>query len=329
MNPSIISWGAVTPGGFGTKGIASHWPSATAMSGGGREFEVSLVDRKAPELVRWEKEPRLRRASPITYYMIEAVHQALEAAPKITRARTGIIATFFLGCLVYSVRFYRQITEEGRRFGSPVLFPETVFNSPLSHVVAALGLGGPVYSEIGDKSCWATGLRTAECWLRNGDADHVIVLGAEEFEPHELDALQAGGLLRGGLLPAEGAIALLLGKSGGAAELSRIADGFSFSSPKDAPRAAAECFDIFPADAPLLETATGWTMPLARKSAGSRKTIGRHSGKTEGFTVSAARDTIHAAKLIAEGSNKEIIVPVWGLTNQLAALQLTRPSDAY
>jgi hypothetical protein len=328
MSLSIVSWGGVTPGGFGTKGIVSPWPSATAISGGGRELPVALVDRHAPELVRWEKEPRLRRASPITYYMIEAVHQALETAPQISRARTGIIATFFLGCLVYSVRFYRQITEEGRRFGSPVLFPETVFNSPLSHVVATLGLGGPVYSQIGDKSCWVTGLRTAECWLRNGDADHVIVLGAEEFEPHALDALRAGGLLREKISTAEGAVALLLGQSRGRARISRIADGFSFNSPKDAQRAAAECLGAFSQDVPLLETATGWTKPVARKSAGSRRTIRQYSASTEGFTVSAARDTIQAAHLIGAGSEDEIIVPVWGLTNQLAALLVTRPDGA-
>ncbi len=324
MKPSIISWGAVTPGGFADAGIESSWPSSKATSGGGREFTVALVDRKAPELARWEKEPRLRRASPITYYMIEAVNQALEAAPDIDRSRTGIIATFFLGCLVYSVRFYRQITDEGRRFGSPVLFPETVFNSPLSHVVATLGLGGPVYSQIGDKSCWATGLRTAECWLRNGDADHVVVLGAEEFEPHELDALQAGGLQRGGLVPAEGAIALLLGQRGGVAEVTHIADGFCFNAGKDAQRAARECLGKLSENAPLLDTATGWTKTVAQQTIGMRHLIAQNSDDTEGFTISAARDTIRAAKLIAERQHKEIIVPVWGLTSNFAALQMAR-----
>ena len=328
MNASIISWGAVTPGGFGSSGIDSHWPHSTTTSGSGREFEAALVDRKAPELARWEKVPRLRRASPITYYMIEAVNQALEAAPGINRSRTGIIATFFLGCLVYSVRFYRQITEEGRRFGSPVLFPETVFNSPLSHVVATLGLGGPVYSQIGDKSCWATGLRTAECWLRNGDADHVIVLGAEEFEPHELDALHAGGLLRGGLLPAEGSIALLLGQSGGVAGVSRIANGFCFGSNKDMHRAASECLALFPTRSPLLETASGWTKAIARESFGTRKSIEQNLGDADGFTVSAAKDTIHAAKLIAAGKHDEIIVPIWGLTSQFAALELKQSGES-
>ena len=322
MSTSIISWGGVTPGGFGAPGITAVWPAIQATSGGGRVVDVALIDRASPELTRWEKEPRLRRASPITYYMIEAVQQALAAAPEIDRSRVGIIATFFLGCLVYSVRFYRQITDEGRRFGSPVLFPETVFNSPLSHVVATLGLGGPVYSQIGDKSCWATGLRTAECWLRNGEADHVIVLGAEEFEPHELDALHAGGLLRGGLVPAEGAIALLLGRAGGIAQLTRIVDGYGFDTKSEAPVAARQCLSEFSDDIPVMDTATGWTTAVAADALRNRTVIEDDMRSAEGFTISAARDTIRGAQLVQTRHHDQLVIPVWGLTGQWAALQL-------
>ena len=240
MKLSVLSAGGVTPAGLGSDAITAPWPAAATTSAAGRPVRAGLVDPRQPGLVRWEKEPRLRRASPITYFMIEAVDQALQAAPDTDRDRTGIIAAFFLGCLVYSVRFYRQITTEGRRFASPVLFPETVFNSPLSHVVATLGLGGPAYSQIGDKSCWATALRTARCWLARGECDRVIVVGAEEFEPHEVDALHAGGLLRGGLQPCEGAVALLLAPSDGTAPaLHGVQDGFSFTSRNNAAAAAA------------------------------------------------------------------------------------------
>jgi 3-oxoacyl-(acyl-carrier-protein) synthase len=119
--------------------------------------------------------------------LIEAAKQALENAPNINLSRTGVVASFFLGCIDYSIRFYRQLDKDGRRFASPVLFPETVFNSPISHVVSTLGIGGPVYSQIGDKSSWATALRTAQCWLKNNTADHVLVIAGEDFDPHVVD----------------------------------------------------------------------------------------------------------------------------------------------
>jgi len=317
---SVLSAGGVTPAGLGPDAITAPWPVQATVSAAGRTVRAGLVAPRQPGLVRWEKEPRLRRASPITYFMIEAVHQALEAAPDTDRNRTGIIAAFFLGCLVYSVRFYRQITAEGRRFASPVLFPETVFNSPLSHVVATLGLGGPAYSQIGDKSCWATALRTARCWLALGECDRVIVVGAEEFEPHEVDALHAGGLLRDGLQPCEGAVALLLAPSDGTSPaLHSVHDGFSFTSRKNAAAATARCLANFPAGLPQLATATGWT----RRLTAGQATVGDPCPDTEGFTVSAAADTLRAIRLAAARNPPDLVVPVHGLTRQTAAYRVT------
>jgi hypothetical protein len=319
---SVISSGGVTAAGFGRDAITAPWPATPTASSVGHPVDAGLVDQTAPELTRWQKTPRLRRASPITYFMVEAVDQALRTAPDTDRARTGVVAAFFLGCLVYSVRFYRQITEEGRRFASPVLFPETVFNSPLSHVVSTLGLGGPVYSQIGDKSCWSSALRTAQCWLANGDCDRVIVLGAEEFEPHEVDALRAGGLLRDGLQPCEGAVALLLEPANGSAPaIHSIHDGFGFRGKKDASRAAAQCLGNFPPELPLLDTATSWTRHTATQT--GRSLAGTSGAPADGFTVSAAADTLRTVSMIRDGEVRDIVDPVWGLTNQVSAYRVT------
>ncbi len=361
MNLSLLSAGGVTPAGLGTDAITAPWPVTATHSHGGVPVQAGLIEQKDPSLLRWQQEPRLRRASPITYFMIEAVEQALQGAPHLDRDRTGVVASFFLGCLVYSVRFYRQITEEGRRFASPVLFPETVFNSPLSHVVATLGLGGPVYSQIGDKTCWASSLRTAQCWLANGDCDHVIVLAAEEFDPHEVDALHSGGLLRGGLQPCEGAIALLLGPSASGPTIGAIADGYDFRTRQEVLEAAERCLAEFSPPTPLLDTATGWTRTAAAKIGRSiigpkatltegftlsaaadtplldtatgwtrtaaakigRSIIGPKATLTEGFTLSAAADTMRALDIVASGQSPEVIVPVWGLTRQVAAYRVT------
>ena len=322
MNLSIRTVGGVTPAGVGPEAVLQDWPLVATKSEAGHPVLAGFVDREDARLLEWQKHPRLRRASPITYFMIEAVDQALRAAPGIDRNRTGIIACFFLGCLVYSVRFYRQITDEGRRFSSPVLFPETVFNSPLSHVVATLGLGGPVYSQIGDKSCWAAALRTAQCWLANGSCDNVVIVGAEEFEPHEVDALRAGGLLRSGLHPCEGAVALLFSAADGTSpEAGHVSDGFGFTRKKDAVRAAVACLGQFPASLPVLDTAKGWTRSAAE--ALGRYYIGTPTGPAEGFTMSAAADAWRAARLVGDGQASDLIVPLWGLTRNFAAYRVT------
>jgi hypothetical protein len=317
MKLPVLSSGVVCPGGFGAEALRTTWrPKRLSNAAGTAEHDICLVDRDAPELRRWEREPRLRRASPISYYLIEAADQALRQAPGIDRRRTGVVGAFFLGCLVYTVRFYRQVTAEGRRSASPVIFPETVFNSPLSHVVSVLGLGGPVYSQVGDTSSWSSALRTAQTWLARGTVDHVLVLGAEEFEPHQLDAYRAGALFRHPLCVGEGAGAVLLGCDGASdgAVLRAIHEGFSFGSSEEATAAARQCLEQIPGECPVMDTASGWFAPIAREALGERKILA--GTVAEAATASCAWNTIRAAEIIAEGAEQEIGVPFWGLTQQ-------------
>lgn len=332
MTAKILSSGVVCPGGFGAKALEKKWePSIVATAAGSRDCEVCLVDRAAPELRRWEKEPRLRRASPISYYLVEAANQALEKIPEIDRQRTGVVCAFFLGCLVYTVRFYRQITTEGRRSASPVLFPETVFNSPLSHVVSVLGLGGPVYSQVGDTSCWSSALRTASTWLARGSADHVIVIGAEEFESHQLDAYQAGGLFRRRLRVGEGAGAILLGRedADGLVTLREVHDGFSFTGKEEAVAAARDCGAQIPSECPVMDTASGWMVPVAAQAVANRRIIADKPGKeaVEAATASCAWHTITAANILEKGLEQQLAIPFWGLSQQCGLALCERPPN--
>lgn len=329
MNWPIISSGVVCPGGMGKEALRIPWKtSMTPNAAGTCEHETFLVDRNAPELKRWQKEPRLRRASPISYYLVEAADQALSAAPNIDRRRTGVVAALFLGCLVYSIRFYRQLMNDGRRFASPLLFPETVFNSPLSHIVSTLGLGGPVHSQIGDTSSWAAALRTAHCWLTKGSADHVLVLGAEEFDPHALDAFQAAGLFRRRLIVGEGAGAILLSREGGHSKISlkEIADGYAFQSRREARTAARRCLENLSSECPVMQTAAGWTedavMPLLREHAVVKNPS---PNQCIAGTASGAWHTILGVDLLGEAESfNELVIPYFGYSQQTAAVRLGR-----
>lgn len=327
MNFPIVSSGVVCPGGFGGEALRAAWPvTGTLNAGGTREYDTMLVDRNAPALKRWQKEPRLRRASPISYYLMEAADQALSAAPHVDRARTGVVVSLFLGCLVYSIRFYRQLSNDGRRFASPLLFPETVFNSPLSHVASILGLGGPVHSQVGDMSCWATALRTAQCWLAKGRADHVLVLSAEEFDPHELDAFRAAGFFRQRLTVAEGAGAMLLsrGGNGPGIGLAAVADGHAFYDREGAKAAASQCLAELPRDCPVLKTAAGWTEKIEEHALRGRITLeGGPSNSSIAGTASCAWNTILAADILREtDQHRGLVIPYFGLSQQCGAAHL-------
>ncbi len=328
---NILSCGLVCPGGTGVESLDRPWPTSPVPNAAGTR-EILSAQTRIPETVlqKWQLKPRLRRASPISLLLIEAVSQALEGQSPEDLSQTGVVACFFLGCLNHSVRFYKEITKDGRRFASPVLFPETVFNSPISHVVSTLGIGGPVYSQIGDKSGWVAGLRTAECWLRTGSAKQVVVVGAEEFDPHALSAFEAVGWTRSPrFIPGSGAGAVLLGAASDSAGVAvrKVTEGHGFASKAQALAAARNGLDELGSSCPVLETATGWATAVEQKALAGRATYQNPNPGVECFAASAAWDTIRAANLIQTGAAAEIVVPIWGLTQQFAAIQLGRGSQ--
>ena len=327
-NPvSILSFGISCPGGTSPEALEdfSKWPMESVPEAGGRGLhEVARINLSAEPVNRWRMKPRLRRASPLSHHLIEAIAQTLEARPEIDPARVGVVGAFFFGCLEYSVRFYKGLSTDGRRFASPILFPETVVNTPLSHVVAELGIGGPVYSQVGDTSCWVSALRTACLWIENGDIDHVIVAGAEEFEPHLLDAFHSLRWFtkRHTLRVAEGAGAILIGRQtqSSIADITRIADGHTFRTRPQARTAGTECLASFDPSIPVLETATGWIAETASSLLTNRQTITlSHGPRREGFTASSAWNTILAAQ---QRQHPRVVVPHWGLSQNIAAVEI-------
>ena len=57
--------------------------------------------------------------------------------------RLGIVACTMAGSVAYSRRFYEEVLREPAT-ASPLVFPETVFNAPASHLAAYLGTLRPV-----------------------------------------------------------------------------------------------------------------------------------------------------------------------------------------
>jgi 3-oxoacyl-(acyl-carrier-protein) synthase len=115
------------------------------------------------------------------------VSAALEAlgddAAKVTAGtvRLGIAYCALTGCVNYSRRFYDEVLKEPST-ASPLVFPETVYNSPASHLAALLGSTAVNYTLVGDPGTFLQGLVLAADWLTDNRVDGCLVIGAEEMD---------------------------------------------------------------------------------------------------------------------------------------------------
>lgn len=162
------------------------------------------------------RHPRLRRSSVISYFAIAAAQAALEdAAFTLTlerRARTAVVFAVSNGGVVYTRRFHEQIVKEGAQNASPLLFPETVYNAPASHLAAFLGIDGDSYTLVGDNSVGLAALHFGAQLIALGDVDRCLVVGCEELDWILGEAYRDWRLGRTPL--AEGAGAVLLAREG-------------------------------------------------------------------------------------------------------------------
>ena len=100
------------------------------------------------------------------------------------------------GGVIYTKRFYHDIVESGAQAASPLLFPETVFNAPASHLAAILGITGASYTLVGDGAVGILALKMAEDLMCNEALDYCLVVGAEEADWLLCDAYRKWRLLR-------------------------------------------------------------------------------------------------------------------------------------
>ncbi|MGC4016381.1 MAG: hypothetical protein QM755_17945 [Luteolibacter sp.] len=182
-------------------------PFEHAVEGGSRVYQQRPV---STEILRagQPKHPRLRRASNASKFAVIAACQAIgnERMEKIRsrELRIGIVVSFLNGCVNYSNRFFGEVLTDPS-LASPILFPETVFNAPASHIAAFLECDGPVYTLIGDSTAWFSAITVAEDWIAAGLVDGCLVLCAEEMDWLTLEGLD---LYSRNLVATEGAAAI-------------------------------------------------------------------------------------------------------------------------
>ncbi|WP_193211861.1 beta-ketoacyl synthase N-terminal-like domain-containing protein [Luteolibacter marinus] len=218
MKPiAIAGTGAVSPAGWGVPALmemldAGVRPPLSELSRERRDGPpvVTPVLRVPGAPSGLPRNPRLRRVSPISKFAAAAAIEALgpERIERIATGdfRLGVICSLMNGCVNYSNRFFGEVVSDPS-VASPILFPETVFNAPSSHLSAMFASTAPNDTLLGDGAEVFTALELAAEWLQRGDCDGVLVVAPEEIDWLSAEALQ---LYSDHYVPSEGAGAIYL-----------------------------------------------------------------------------------------------------------------------
>lgn len=327
----ITGTGAVSPAGWGVPALMEALDSGMrpALSELGRERKngppvVTPVMRVPPAPPTLPKSPRLRRVSPISKFAVGAAIEALgpERAAKAAAGelRLGVVCALLNGCVNYSNRFFGEVLADPA-VASPILFPETVFNAPSSHLSSLFHSTAPNDTILGDSAEIFTALEIATEWLNRGDCDGVLVVAPEELDWLSAEAL---GLYSRAAIPAEGAAALYLESVGEGPQLLAIPDPVRLGPGCDRAEALRELVTAGGAvddgrtllsdsrsgvarfDAAEDRAYAGWSGPRISV----RGTLGEAFGASSGLQVVAAiehlrRGTADRAWVAALGGNEQ------------------------
>jgi 3-oxoacyl-(acyl-carrier-protein) synthase len=349
MNLHIAGMGWVTPLGSGVEEVwnrllngetATPEPLSSPL---GRDYPVFRVPASA--LAKAPAHPRLRRSSAISRFAALAGLEALENAnvkldPEKAK-RTALIFAVSNGGVIYTKRFYHDIVESGAQAASPLLFPETVFNAPASHLAAILGITGASYTLVGDGAVGILALKMAEDLMLSDALDYCLVVAAEEADWLLCDAFRKWRL-PGSTLLSEGAGAILLASGGQASAhpivIERISAGTNFTTRRAATAAVEKVFAELSDPRPDLVSASAngtfidaaEQAAIANHSPGARVYAIKHQlGESVG--ASSLWQTVAAAQALLRGQLPGVdaaktlqtaLISTCGLNQQVAGVRI-------
>ncbi|RYD34026.1 MAG: hypothetical protein EOP87_09965 [Verrucomicrobiaceae bacterium] len=228
--------GAVSPAGWGVPALMAALESGAALQPSVIERPLEQGTVRTPVLrvpadsASSPKFARLRRTSPISKFAAAAVAEALGperiAASVAGELRIGVIFTLTNGCVNYSNRFFGEALANPA-IASPILFPETVFNAPSSHISAMIGSRSPNDTLVTDGAGFFSGMDLAAEWISRGEVDGCVVVASEEIDWLSAEALL---LYSRNYLPSEGAAAVYLERGEGPVRVLKLPDPIPFSS---------------------------------------------------------------------------------------------------
>jgi hypothetical protein len=327
----VHGFGAVSPVGWGVQrlrdAIAANQALPTkelARPGWNRPLRVRPVPPPSPR-PECLLHPRLRRTSPLTQYGVAAAFEALgDDAAKVRSGslRLGLIFCVMAGCVNHSRRFYDETLRDPAT-ASPLIFPETVFNAPASHLAAVLGTTAINYTLVGDPGTFLQGLALGAQWLSQESIDGCAVVGAEEMDWLTADAFR---LFHRDVILSEGAGAVYLRReptTTPAIELRAITEPYLYGQNQTRNEAAVRARRELPpgsGDELLCDSAQAIRrLDAAESSAWADWRGARISSKkvlSEGLMAAAAWQCIVAIDALKQGRHSAANVSVVGCNQQ-------------
>jgi hypothetical protein len=186
---------------------------------------------------------RLRRSGTISHMALAAAMDAVASAGLTAGEQSRLTVLFATsdGGVNYTRRFFAELESRGPGAGSPLLFPETVYNAPASHIAAWFQSDREATAMVGDAAVALSAISAGQELLASGTAEHVLIVAA-----NECDAISAAGYSRwkflrqtaadhSGNVFSEGAAAIVLGRSQSSKPVLRwCREGNSYFSKKEA-----------------------------------------------------------------------------------------------
>jgi len=335
----VAGIGAVSPGGWDVAALRSALSQgeplpvqSLARPGRDQPLRARLVPAP-PVRPEFLAHPRLRRSSPVTHYAAAVALEAvagLRARAGGKEMRLGVVACLQSGCVQYSCRFYDETLKDPAT-ASPLVFPETVYAAPTSHVAALLQNVVLACSLVGDPSAFLQGVALGAEWLSENRVDACLVIGAEEIHWIIADALR---LLDRTAIVAGGAGALCLCRDpmfSAGVELAAITDAHTFTASRPKAQAAQAMRQQLGEYSPaaLLVDGTGNSphTDAAERAAWSDWEGIRLSPKRifgEGMMAAAAWQCVAACDALAGGQFATANVSLVGANQQAIGARLVR-----
>jgi 3-oxoacyl-(acyl-carrier-protein) synthase len=216
-----------------------------------REYYYVPVPEKF--VVEAARQPRLRRSGTLSLMGAVAAYDALADAGYQPDAQLGarcaVVYAICSGGMNYTRRFYHELVTQGANAASPVLFPETVYNAPASHLAALLKMDGQSYTLVGDSAVGLSAIHfAAQLLALQPKLELCVVVGTEEADWILSDAFNSWRMATRnsefevfgkpkGTIFGEGAASVVLGRTHGIS-LVGSGPGLSFFSRRDALTAA-------------------------------------------------------------------------------------------
>jgi hypothetical protein len=328
----VCGAGAVSPAGWRLANLRSAWETQTAPpitempQPNGRRVRVRQVPPVPAEIGALLRHPRLRRSSPISQYAVAASQEALGNnldAARTGGRRLGVVFCVMAGCIQYTRRFYHEALNDPAT-ASPLVFPETVFNAPASHLSSFLGPTRLNYTLVGDPGAFLQGVALAAQWLSNDDLDLCLVVSAEEADWLSGDAFT---LFQRRAIMSEGAGAICLeratnGALAGRVRLNAVTDAHSYGSGLRVPEAAEGMRSQMPVARSgdlLCDGSQGLAFDRAEQQAWHDWKSERWSPKVllgEGLAAGSAWQSVLAIDALQRGEYQRACVSVVGCHQQ-------------